>query len=213
MDARNVPVVWIIGSSLIVKLRSHLINTDRSVEFLGGCRIRWFGMSGMRWEHLRPRLCRMRYRFPAPSVMVIHCGANNIGTVSGLTLLHRMREDLSWIMETYPETRLLFSSMVARRVYRDLIPGRRAYRLEMTRRAVNSGIAAFLADRGHGRISHRNIRHNLDLYEDDGVHLNFEGNEVFLLNFHSVLWHMQFGGRWHASTTSNKHDMSTQRLF
>lgn len=183
-SVRHVPRVWFIGSSLIARLEQHVIATrSRGFSFGVECQIRWFGRGGMRWEDLVPLL--QRTYGPVPDVMVIHLGGNNIGFQSGCTLLHWMREDLGWIMSTYPETRLLFSCIVERRVYRGLRA--HPYVLERARRLVNSGIAAFLADRGHGRVSHRNIRHNLDLYLSDGVHLNHRGNEVFLQNFHDGL--------------------------
>ena len=182
MHISSVPRVWIIGSSLIARLEKHIIAT-RPPEFTLGlqCQIRWMGRGGMRWEHLLPLL--RRTEGPSPDVMVIHLAGNNLGSQSGCSLMQHMREDLEWIISTYPKTKLMFSNIVQRRVYRDQ-SARSSYGLERTRRLINSGIAAFLRDRGLGGISHSNIRHNLDYYLKDGVHLNHRGNEVFLQNFH-----------------------------
>lgn len=176
------PRIWMIGSSLIARMERHIIAT-RSAAFSLGlvCQIRWMGRGGMRWEHLVPLL--QRTPGPHPDVMVVHLAGNNLGSQSGCSLVHRMKQDLDWILSAYPRTQVVFSNIVQRQVYREQT-AHSSYGLERTRRFVNHGISTFLRDRGLTVISHDNIRHDFDYYLKDGVHLNHRGNEIFIQNFH-----------------------------
>ena len=172
--------VWIVGSSLVHWLERHLTATrpEGFRRTLGmDCQVRWMGRSGMRWEQLVPLLRRTSGR--APAVMVIHLGGNNLGSQSGCSLLRSIRRDLDWIEWMFPDTLVLFSDILQRRVYRSQVRGRSAYGIERARRLVNAGVAGFLRRVG---VANHNIRHDQDIFRRDGVHLNRMGNELFLEN-------------------------------
>ena len=172
--------IWIVGSSIVHWLERHLTAT-RSARFtrtLGlDCQVHWMGRRGMRWEQLVPLL--RRTSGPAPAVMVIHLGGNNLGSQSGCSLLRSIRRDLDCIHWMFPDTMVLFSDIIQRRVYRSQARGRSAYGIERSRRFVNAGVAGFMRRVG---VANSNIRHDQDVFRRDGVHLNRRGNELFLEN-------------------------------
>ena len=137
----------------------------------------------MKWDHNLVQTLR-KQTDPAPDVLVIHLGGNNIGVTGKKRLMREMRADIGWILVHYPRTKVLFSSIVQRRAYRPLRAGARSYPLERARRCVNSGMYAHMAEIGHGWIDNSNIRHDSTCYHIDRVHLNHGGNDLLLQNFH-----------------------------
>ena len=177
---REESTVWIVGSSHIYWLQRHL-HATRQQQFASSlglhCRVRWMGQRGMRWEELVPLLCTTPYLDPA--VIVIHLGGNELGLLSGCSLLATMRRDLHKIHLIFPITTIVYSDIIQRREYRTRVPGINAYGIERARRLVNAGVAGFMGTVG---ISNTNLRHTMDCYQRDRVHLNHLGNDLFLDN-------------------------------
>ena len=119
-----------------------------------------------------PQLCTMPDIDLA--VIVIHLGGNDLGLLSGCSLLATMRRDLQRIHLIFPRTTIVHSDIIQRREYRTLVPGINAYGIERAWRLVNAGVAGFMGTVG---ISNANLRHTMDCYRRDGVHLNHLGND------------------------------------
>ncbi|KAI5609631.1 hypothetical protein C0J50_9371 [Silurus asotus] len=99
------PRVWIIGSSIIVRLRSYL-SAHRLDENLGlDCDIIWDGEGGRRWEHLLPLLHEKRAATDSdPDVIIIHLGVNSIGLpgTNRVDLICRMKSDIKEAHMLFP---------------------------------------------------------------------------------------------------------------
>ena len=186
------PSVWIIGSSLVVRLERWLRRTrgsDYDFDIEGD--VEWFGQSGMTWQGAISRLRRNLDLPRRPSIIIIHAAANNIGSVTGIRLALMVIRDLEWVLTAYPDSHVMFSMLLPRRSYRNQ-RNNSPRGLNRAARLVNIRIARFLARRGHSVIHHRGIRLDAmhDVLGDDGVHLSDWGNELFHLGFRNAMLNM-----------------------
>ncbi|KAI5614532.1 hypothetical protein C0J50_8968 [Silurus asotus] len=109
------PRVWIIGSSIIVRLRSYL-SAHRLDENLGlDCDIIWDGEGGRRWEHLLPLLHEKRAATDSdPDIMIIHLGGNSIGRpgTNRVDLMCWMKSNIKEAHMLFPNTKIMFSDIL-----------------------------------------------------------------------------------------------------
>ena len=160
-----------MGSSLTVRAKQHAIQT------IGGnlglnCDVQWFGRGGLCFEDVASRVQGLLRRLPAPGVLVVHAGGNDIGRIKSVALVRLIKETFLWLREIMPLTKLFFSSILGRRSWRNaMFPAK----IDRARRNVNRKIERFMDVIKHD-ISHRNV----DLYLNDGVHLSALGNAWFI---------------------------------
>ncbi|KAI5086133.1 hypothetical protein C0J45_23473, partial [Silurus meridionalis] len=91
------PRVWIIGSSIIVRLRSYLSAHRLDENLFLDCDIIWDGEGGRRWEHLLALLHEKRAATDYdPDIMIIHLSGNSIGRpgTNRVDLMCRMKSDI-----------------------------------------------------------------------------------------------------------------------
>lgn len=119
-------------------------------------------------------------------MIVIHLGGNDIGNVNRSRLLERMKRDFKEIIGLFPSSKVVFSDIIGRQSWRPLRAKSSAYVLEMARRFLNMAMSGFTSDIGMGCIRHSNICRGVHLVRD-GVHLNIEGQQLFLLNIRLAL--------------------------
>ena len=107
MDARQKQRVWIVGSSLIVRLEKYLRDfRPPGYSFGVDCEVRWFGQSGMRWGQVRSRLSGLDG--PDPSFIIIHAAGNDLGSIRRSSLLRQMKDDIIWLRNKFPYTTLIY---------------------------------------------------------------------------------------------------------
>lgn len=186
MSEHSTAQIWLVGSSYIHRLYAYIREhgLDRNLGL--SCRITWAGRGGRRWEDLIPVLRSLRARAAAPDLLLIHLGGNSLCSEgrNRVDLLQQMKADMAEISWMFPHTRVLFSDILPRSNWRGQI-GRTAYGIERSRRWLNGAMSGFMSERGMGCVYHRNIR--LAHLIKDGVHLNSEGNELFLGNIQEAL--------------------------
>ncbi|KAK2907342.1 hypothetical protein Q8A67_006327 [Cirrhinus molitorella] len=182
----SVPRVWIVRSSIIRSLYSHVCQhgLDRSLGLR--CTVIWKGRGGRLWDQLLPVLRSFTAKAPAPDILIIHLGGNSLCREgrNRLDFLREMKTDLAEVFRMFPRTRLLFSSILPRLHWRGQT-ARSAYGVERSRRWLNVAISGFLAERQMRCIRHSNI--DLCHLTRDGVHLSPKGNELLLSNLRKAL--------------------------
>lgn len=180
------PRVWIVGSSIIRRLHSHICEQRLDENLDLRCEISWDGRGGRLWEQLIPALRSLRARAPAPDILIIHLGGNSLLREgrNRLGFLRDMMRDLTKCFQLFPCTRIVFSHILPRQIWRGQT-GRTGYGVERGRRWINKKVSDFLAERGMRTIGHQNIC--LSHLCRDGVHLNPEGNQLLLGNLREAL--------------------------
>ncbi|XP_048772793.2 exosome complex component RRP45-like [Ostrea edulis] len=180
-DQSAVTNVWIVGSSIVywaesrAKVRGIHNLTYNETEVA----IYWDGMRGMRWDSLMVNLQRdlAVWDLPEPDVLVIHLGSNDVASWDTNELINRMKGDLTKVTEMFPTAQLVYSELLARRVWRGMsLPCG-----EAKRQQINREVGQYVTEIGGIVMSHDNIIHqNVTLYIKDGVHMNDYGNDVLL---------------------------------
>ncbi|KAI5615846.1 hypothetical protein C0J50_10730 [Silurus asotus] len=144
------PRVWIIGSLIIVRLRSYL-SAHRLDENPGlDCDIIWDGEGGRRWEHLLPLLHEKQAATDSdPDVMIIHLGVNSIGRpgTNRVDLICRMKSDIKEAHMFFPNTKIMFSDILPHRDWRHQT-STSGYGMERTRRWLNGAMSGYMMELG-----------------------------------------------------------------
>lgn len=139
----------------------------------------------MRWSQLVGKIMDMINNFGIPSVLIIHCGGNDIGSEPCGGLLFNMKFTIAIISRMLPFTALVYSSILPRRSYRYSSNDKA---MEHTRKRINRGVRSYILKYGGYVIKHPDFddRHK-SLFCSDGVHLSFVGNDIFINQFQSAL--------------------------
>ena len=174
--------IWIIGDSYVRR------GEQRALETMGNnlgvdavTYIHWFGWGGLRWRRLIPFLHQALQGRKAPDVLLIHCGGNDLGDITGVKLVAAMKEDLHQLHLRFPKIKILFSALTQRRRWK---ADAKAGKIDKGRRFVNSVMATYVNSLGGTFVDHPHIRFDtpgLFLYDD--VHLTNRGNDMFLNSF------------------------------
>lgn len=173
--------MWIVGSSLIVRAHKHAKNNTGGAD-LGlqsfGVAIRWAGKNGMTWEELYKSVHDIFLEEGPPQMLIIHCGANNIGTMSVRKLRNFMKFTISQIVKLMPCTLIVWSEMLPRLSWRYMVSNIAA---ENARIRINSCIATFvISQKRGGCIRYPDIKQETTKLFSDGVHLSELGNSLFV---------------------------------
>ncbi|KAJ7320497.1 hypothetical protein JRQ81_020008, partial [Phrynocephalus forsythii] len=113
-----------------------------------------------------------------PDVMLVHLGGNDITSQMGKSLAQDIVWDLERWKVAFPETILVWSTIVPRQQWRACCDPQIINR---SRRGVNRDVCKAMVQRlgivvGHPRI----CAARAELYRGDGVHLSDQGMELFL---------------------------------
>lgn len=132
----------------------------------------------MKRSQLLPALAEYLNCNPAPHVLIIHLGENDLCYTKGVQLRFSACRDLAKIKEWLPSSVIIWSELLQRRVWRD---ARNPAKVEKKRREVSAQVGTFVRSLGGLVVAHPTIhfsRH--DLYRGDGVHLSHSGADIFL---------------------------------
>ena len=169
--------IWIIGSSIVKQAYEHTSKRPTG-ENLGldryGYLVTWIGHSGMKWRELTNMLTTMVSALGVPDILIIHCGANDIGQEPCGKLLHEMKVSfINLIWYIVPGCTIIFSQMLPRLSWRY---SDNVEKMERTRKRINKGVRSFLYKRRCYVIKHPDFDDKLKtMFSDDGVHLSFIG--------------------------------------
>ena len=180
--------VWVAGDSYITKLQIRAYN--RHIEYNLGAsnvqNVQWIHEPGMHWPKLLPEIQFHALHSYPPRAMIIHVGSNDLATVKGVELIHTMKEDIQHLVDTYPNTKIMFSAMFPRMVWTRT---NNPEKMEPKRKFINRVIRRFLQYQGRGVfIEHPEITSDTPgLYDRDGVHLSDIGSDIFMLDIREAL--------------------------
>ncbi|XP_065929707.1 uncharacterized protein [Magallana gigas] len=177
----NQDSVWIIGSSIIHWAQKYAETTNQLNLGLNHFTINWNGRRGMVWEYLYTTVSSMLIANKQPTILIIHCGGNNIGdpqnTLKGIQKF--MKLTLSQIADLLPNTLIVWSHILPRSNWRQSLS---TIEGENSRRRINSAIATFVLKKLNGAsIKYTDIQiTQKKLFRLDGVHLSDLGNNIYI---------------------------------
>ncbi|XP_062574087.1 uncharacterized protein LOC134235928 [Saccostrea cucullata] len=177
----NTNSIWIIGSSLIFWAQKYA--QQRMLNNLGfeSHRIIWHGIRGMVWSQLYPTIQKKLKDNNPPTILVIHCGGNDIGnphnTLKGLQMY--MKSTIVNISQLMPKTVIVWSHILPRSNWTLCLSNNDG---ENWRRRINSALATFVVKKMCGAsIKYPDIlKRHVALFRKDGVHLSDLGNDLFV---------------------------------
>ncbi|XP_077207066.1 uncharacterized protein LOC143844018 [Paroedura picta] len=115
----------------------------------------------MKWAALMEVVSREVHRGGSPSVLVIQLGENDIPAASGLGLRHRIMDDLRVLSQRLPNTYLMWSELLDRRVWRDAL---KPERVHVAKEKINREVRKLMAELGGAVIRHPDISHNPKIF-------------------------------------------------
>ncbi|VDI02733.1 Hypothetical predicted protein [Mytilus galloprovincialis] len=166
---------------ITLEILARLIN---SLQFV--CSSVYECKSGMKWDDVVGtvnsiiNLCSK-----IPHALILHCGGNDIGNVPCGALLYHIKFTIAILSQMLPNCSLIWSSILPRRSWRYSSDD---HAMEVTRKRINRGVRSYILKHGGYVIKYPDFddRHPA-LYSDDGVHLSFIGNDIFLNQIQSAL--------------------------
>lgn len=180
--------VWVAGDSYITRLEERAYNR-RIQSNLGASNVQmvhWIHEPGMHWPRLRPEIqFHALHNYP-PRAIVIHVGSNDLAKVKSVVSVHDMKDDLQHLVDTYPNTKIMFSAMFPRIVWTRT---KNPEKMEPKRKEINRVIRRFMQYKGRGVfIEHPEITTDTPgLYGRDGIHLSDIGSDIFMLDIREAL--------------------------
>ncbi|XP_062607999.1 uncharacterized protein LOC134269810 [Saccostrea cucullata] len=182
-----VDCIWIIGSSLIFWAQKYA--QQRMLNNLGfeSHRLIWHGIRGMVWSQLYPTIQKKLKDNNPPTILVIHCGGNDIGnphnTLKGLQMY--MKSTIVNISQLMPKTVIVWSHILPRSNWTLCLSNNDG---ENWRR-INSALATFVVKKMCGAsIKYPDIlKRHVALFRKDGVHLSDLGNDLFVNSLRNAL--------------------------
>ncbi|XP_070590275.1 zinc finger protein 318-like isoform X1 [Erythrolamprus reginae] len=180
------PLVLICGNSTLFWAGRRAANSEfgTQLKLSQWADVDWLGQKEMRWEELVPLLFDGNYVKVAPTWLVIHLGGDDIGQMKGMDLFFEAMDDLKLIKERWPDTQLVWSDLIRRKVWRNV---KNPMLLDKARKRVNKLVGNVVLELGGQIIHHPDIYITKGLYRDDGVRLTDAGNDIFLSDLQRCL--------------------------
>ncbi|XP_070590254.1 zinc finger protein 318-like [Erythrolamprus reginae] len=152
----------------------------RQLELSQWARVQWLSRKNMRWEELLPFLFDRGYVKVVPRWLVIHLGGDDINLMKGLAWVSQARDDLQLIKERWPDTQLVWSHIIMRKMWRK-------YRMDKVRKGVNKAMGNTVLKLGGQVIHHPDIHiFQPGIYKND-ERLTAWGNDIFLSDLQRCL--------------------------
>ena len=182
--------IWVLGDSLVRRAGERAYATQRSK--LGTThhdQVKWLGRGGMKLHEV-PRVLQEHLRSkPAPSMLIIHAGSNDLGWHSAKQCRQAVDDALASARELLPGIHISFSSILPRLFYYGHSRSMQSQAaLNRVRKTVNK-YARRKIRRMHRAsfIAHVfNVKQH-HFYHRDGVHLSDEGSDILIGDFESAI--------------------------
>ena len=186
LDVSDKVSIWIVGSS-IVKRAGIAARTRQGGKNLNlpNASVWWQGYGGMKLHDLIPKLKSLQKYEDKPNIIIIHCGANNIGHIPIKRLLHLLRNTLEEVVNMFPQTKIIWSCTLPRHSWRF---SNKVRAMEKARCRLDRAAIAYITSQRGSFIKHSQFNTKpTQLFEADGVHLSPLGNDIFLNNIQRVI--------------------------
>lgn len=146
----------------------------------------------MKWDSVLSQVQDMVNVQGEPSMLIIHCGANDLIEVGSLNLREHICMELRYLAEVLPHTLIVWSQMLPRQRWRGTENASAANRARIR---VNRGVAHQVLDLGGGYIKYPDIQSvRSELFDEDEVHLSDLGNNILLNCIQGAIERMLFWG-------------------
>lgn len=162
-------LVWIVGHSYVFWCKRYAeqkcIDKDLGLQNVD---IKWFAQRGLKWHQLLP-LVKTSLHLQHPDLMIVHCGGNDLGTLTGVGLEMLMKDTFGQLMFLFPQTVFVYSNICQRQKWKWsnwFCP-----QIEKVRKNVNKAVSAYLRDHRMVSIYNNNIHFDMaQIYRSDGEH-------------------------------------------
>ncbi|XP_053138945.1 RNA-binding protein 12-like isoform X1 [Hemicordylus capensis] len=142
--------------------------------------IYWLGMRGMLWGQLLPTVRNHLDSFPAPQVVILHLGENDLGRRTGLSIIRQAASDFKVLRSWIPGVYILWVNWLQRRVWRGVSSG---LGVEKARRKASAALGHMVRAAGGKVVLQPGIAARLpQLYRPDRVHLSEVWCDLYLSN-------------------------------
>lgn len=171
-----------VGSSIIKRAFLQARSCREGVNLgIDPHEIWWQGYSGLTLVKTKQRLELLSQVGPSPNYILLHVGANDLGSRSLVSLKTIVTELIEFIARTFPGVKIIWSEMLPRSKWRYSLNSKA---MNKARKRLNSFTATkVLAARGHYLVHSDLHDHRVtELFDPDGVHLSSLGNHLFLTN-------------------------------
>lgn len=180
-DTRAPSRVWMVGSSIVknafiaARSRPGGISLGLSTYNIS---LWWQGYGGLQLSQLRRKIKWISLFESSPDFIVLHCGGNDLGTLSLTELRWVIRTAVAYLVTNFPMARLIWSQILPRLSWRH---SENHKAMDRARIRLNSYAAKQIINMGGAYIRHPDIQMQVPaLFRNDGVHLSDVGNCVFL---------------------------------
>ena len=139
----------------------------------------WYARRGMSWEQFIHEL-QLRVLFqPAPKVILIHLGGNDLCSLSLLRIFNLIRRGIHYLSGAYPSAHFLWVDILQRLHWTDTYGG--DVLIERKRLRVNRFGRQLVTSLLHGHTLEHDIDYNTPgFFRPDGTHLSHIGLAMYL---------------------------------
>lgn len=147
--------------------------------------IHWIGVSGMVWSRVLSEFHFHAGCDRSPDVLLLHVGGNDMALRPSRHLIRDIKMDLICLWSLCPDLLIIWSDIVARRVWRG---ARSVDCINRARAKVNKEVGSFVKRHGGMVIRHRELeKPSDDFLLIDGIHLNDIGTDMWALELREGL--------------------------
>ena len=172
-----------MGSSLIRDMSDHV--SCSGIRARTGQKPVIVGQGGLCLSGVEP-LTDMLIKTHKPPMVIIHAGANDVGSLEGWYWKEALKNILKNLKEKHPTVRFVWSDMLPRLSYRN----HDTQAAEKKRRRYQRVARALF---GGPWVSHPDIQTNREFLRWDQIHLSFEGNRQFYYDFENFILEWEQG--------------------
>ncbi|XP_066444900.1 uncharacterized protein [Eleutherodactylus coqui] len=170
--------VWVVGHSYVYWAEKRARNRPIGVNLGLNVPVRWLGIRGLQWPRLLQEVLKISSWKNDRVILVIHAGGNDLGKIKVAELIALMKADIFRFKEFFKRVIIVWSDIVARRIWRE---ARDNEAIERVRKTVNFRISKHVRALGGIAIRHWELeRRERGMMRGDGVHLSDIGLDTFL---------------------------------
>lgn len=170
--------IWCVGSSLIKHAFVVARHQPSGLNLgLKNADIWWQGYSGLSLLDLMSKLKSLKFVGDMPDIILLHCGGNDLGRLS-LVRIRSLLDDIINFINLNFRCKIVWSQLLPRAAWRY---SDNHGAMDSNRKRVNSYAAKRIIMGGGFYIRHPDLgKVTPSLYNEDGIHLSFHGNCLFL---------------------------------
>ena len=176
--------IYIVGDSMVYWAEQRARFRGR-VNLNLGVRIIWRGVGGLTWNKglkgsLRQQLQWIALQRNPPSMVIVHCGGNDVIGTSAQKMGRVFNNDFRYLMSVFPKSLIVFSEILPRLYWKFSFPGSSIKKINKKCDRFNrlGREAARLSENGRV-IQHEITIDTPGLFYSDGCHLSDIGCDLF----------------------------------